>query len=112
MSSDAHSTPSWYVYMIRTGRGRLYTGITVDVALRWQEHCTGRAGAKFFRSDRPVALCLVERSLNRSTASRREAALKKLTAAQKRQLIRCQGPVAPWQAHRREPANSLVSPAH
>jgi putative endonuclease len=88
-----HSTAHWFVYMIRTVGGRLYTGITVDVARRWQEHCSGKAGAKFFRSDRPETLCLVEAGLTRSTASQREAAIKKLSPAQKRQLIRCQGPV-------------------
>lgn len=78
--------------MIRTRRGRLYTGITVDVSRRWREHCSGKAGAKFFRSDKPAALCLVESGLTRSSSSRREATIKKLSPALKRQLIRCQGP--------------------
>jgi len=91
-----HSTSRWFVYMIRTRRGRLYTGITVDMGRRWSEHCSGRAGAKFFRSDRPEALCLVEASSDRSAASRREAAIKKLERAEKQQLIRCQGPVCVW----------------
>lgn len=78
--------------MIRTERGRLYTGITVDVLRRWQEHCSGKTGAKFFRSDAPAALCLVESGFTRSSSSQREAAIKKLSPAQKRQLIRCQGP--------------------
>jgi putative endonuclease len=64
----------------------------VDVTRRWAEHCSGKAGAKFFRSDQPAALCLVESGLNRSSASQREAAIKKLSPTQKRQLIRCQGP--------------------
>lgn len=90
--SDSHSSPSWYVYMIRTKRGRLYTGITIDVSRRWREHCSGKAGAKFFRSDKPAALCLVESGLTRSSSSQREAAIKKLSPAHKQQLIRCQGP--------------------
>lgn len=79
--------------MIRTRRGSLYTGITVDLTRRWQQHCTGKAGAKFFRSDPPVALCLAERWPDRSTASRREAIIKKLDARQKRLLVHCQGPL-------------------
>lgn len=90
--SDKQSTPSWYVYMIRTQGGRLYTGITTDVARRWREHCAGKIGAKFFRSDRPADLCLVESGLTRSSSSQREAAIKKLSPAEKRLLIRCQGP--------------------
>ncbi|MCW8193468.1 GIY-YIG nuclease family protein [Proteobacteria bacterium 005FR1] len=89
-----HSTAGWYVYMIRTAGGRLYTGITTDVTRRWREHCAGKAGAKFFRSDRAEALCLVEGGLNRSTAAQREAQIKKLAPAQKWRLVRCQGPVA------------------
>lgn len=99
---DGHSTSDWYVYMIRTAGGRLYTGITTDVTRRWREHCASKAGAKFFRSDKAQALCLVEGGLNRSTAARREAALKKLTSAQKRLLVRCQGPVSIMPANNEE----------
>lgn len=94
MTKSRHSTtPDWFVYMIRTRRGSLYTGITLDLARRWQQHLAGKAGAKFFRSDPPSALCFVERWPDRSSASRREAAIKRLSAAAKRQLVRCQGPV-------------------
>lgn len=93
-SAMSHSTANWAVYMIRTRGNRLYTGITVDVARRWEEHCSGKAGAKFFRSDPPAALCLVERGFDRSSASKREALIKRLSAAEKWQLVRCQGPAA------------------
>lgn len=93
MAENQHSTRGWFVYMIRTRRGSLYTGITVDLARRWQEHCEGKAGAKFFRSDPPSALCFAECWPDRGSASRREAAIKKLNARQKRLLVRCQGPL-------------------
>lgn len=93
-SGMSHSTANWYIYMIRTRRNRLYTGITLDVGRRWDEHRSGKAGAKFFRSDPPLALCLVESGFTRSSASQREAAIKKLSPAEKWQLVRCQGPAA------------------
>lgn len=93
MTESRHSTSDWFVYMIRTRRGSLYTGVTVDLARRWQQHVEGKAGAKFFRSDPPAALCFAERWPDRSSASKREAAIKRLRAAAKRQLVRCQGPL-------------------
>lgn len=79
----------WWVYLIETASGRLYTGITTDVERRFAEHCdvTAAKGAKFFRSDRAVAVVYSEPQANRSEASKREAAIKKLTRRQKCQLI-------------------------
>lgn len=82
----------WFVYIIETDKGHLYTGITTDVERRWQEHLavangSGKKGARFFNSQKPVRLCYQEICDSRSSASRREAAIKKMTAAQKRALI-------------------------
>lgn len=83
---------SWFVYIIETDKGHLYTGITTDVERRWQQHLavaegTGKKGARFFNSQKPQRICYQETCDNRSNASRREAAIKKMTAAQKRLLI-------------------------
>ncbi len=40
----------WYLYLIQTASGTLYTGITTDVARRLAEHCCGR-GAKALRGE-------------------------------------------------------------
>jgi putative endonuclease len=82
----------WWVYMVLTTSGKLYTGISTDIDRRFQEHCDtsqgkGNKGAKFFRSDTPVAVVYREACSDRSAASRREAAIKQLTSRQKRQLI-------------------------
>jgi len=82
----------WYVYIIQAASGRLYTGITTDIARRWQQHSSGQAGAKFFRGDKPDLLRLVEQSADRSSASKREATIKRLTRQQKQLLINTQGP--------------------
>jgi putative endonuclease len=78
----------WYLYMIKTQKGKLYTGIAVDVERRFLEHLSGFGGAKFFRSDPPEKLVYVEDCLDRSDASQREAFIKKLTRKQKELLIK------------------------
>lgn len=81
------SEKNWLVYMIRTDDDQLYTGITTDIARRWREHSHGKIGARYFRGRRPHSLALLEHHPDRSSASKREAALKKLTRALKEQLV-------------------------
>lgn len=81
----------WFVYIILTRKNRLYTGITVDVERRFQEHSGEKSrGAKFFRSDKAEKIVYVETCKDRSEASKREAEIKKLTRLQKDQLIKDQ----------------------
>ena len=52
---------SWWVYMVQTQGGRLYTGITTDTKRRFKEHCDcGKLGARFFRTDPAHAMVFVE----------------------------------------------------
>lgn len=76
---------SWYVYMLRCGDGSLYTGSTTDVQKRLAVHQSGK-GAKYTRSRPPVELVYTELAADRSAAFRREAAIKKLTRAEKLKL--------------------------
>ena len=76
----------WYVYMLRCGDGSLYTGCTTDVARRLKVHQSGK-GAKYTRSHAPVTLAYQEAAEDRSAALRREAAIKKLTRAEKEKLL-------------------------
>lgn len=80
-------TPTWYVYIIRTDDDQLYTGITTDIQRRWQEHDRGRAGARYFRGRTPKQLCLLETHPDRSSATRREIAIKRLSRTEKLKLI-------------------------
>ena len=76
----------WHVYIVRCADASLYTGIATDVAMRVGEHNAG-AGAKYTRSRLPVELVYSEEAADRSAALRREAAIKKLSATDKRALI-------------------------
>ncbi|MEE2729424.1 MAG: GIY-YIG nuclease family protein [Pseudomonadota bacterium] len=78
---------AWYVYILRCADDTLYTGITTDLARRAREHGEGRAGARYTRVRRPVQLVYSETVANRSEAARREAAIKKLSRAQKLLLL-------------------------
>ncbi|TQV78253.1 GIY-YIG nuclease family protein [Exilibacterium tricleocarpae] len=85
--SNPQRPHAWCVYIIRASDDRLYTGITTDLEKRWRAHDGGRGGAKFFRGRRPAHLCFVETGHDRSSASRREATIKRMTRRQKLQLI-------------------------
>jgi putative endonuclease len=80
---------NWSVYIIRATDQSLYTGITTDVERRFAEHQSGRAGAKYFRGRSPVEVVFIESEHNRSSASIREAQIKKLSREQKLELIGC-----------------------
>jgi len=76
----------WQVYILLCTDYSLYTGITNDLARRLRAH-GGRRGAKYFRGRRPLAVVYLESGHSRSSASRREAALKRLSRADKMALI-------------------------
>ena len=77
---------AWFVYMLRCRDGSLYTGYTDDVRRRLETHQNGK-GAKYTRSRLPVALAYQEELPDKSSALRREAAIKRLTRQEKLQLI-------------------------
>lgn len=77
----------WFVYLIRATDQSIYTGITTDVERRFNEHLNGRAGAKYFRGRSPEKVVFVEGGHDRSSASIREAQIKKLSRQHKLDLI-------------------------
>ncbi|MEW5250523.1 GIY-YIG nuclease family protein [Microbulbifer sp. 2201CG32-9] len=78
----------WFVYMLRTGRGTLYTGITTDVERRLAEHRNGSVrGAKALRGRGPLTLEFHCRVADKSLALRLEARLKKWPRSWKEELI-------------------------
>jgi len=78
---------NWSLYIIEASDTSLYTGITTDVERRFEEHLQGPKGARYFNGRQPLRVIYREDGHNRSSASRREAEIKKLTRSAKQQLI-------------------------
>lgn len=78
---------NWAVYILKCGDGTLYTGISNDVDKRIKVHNAGK-GAKYTRVRLPVTLAYQEPAADRSSASKRESALKKLSRTEKLALIK------------------------
>lgn len=74
-----------FVYMVRCADGTLYTGWTTAIERRIAQHNAG-AGAHYTRLHRPVGLVYLEEVPDRSSAMRRERAIKKLGRAHKERL--------------------------
>ena len=82
------SLDEWSVYMVRCLDGSLYTGITKDVSRRVSEHNSDDGlAANYTRSRRPVILVYQERQGTRSSASKREYAIKQMNRQEKLALI-------------------------
>lgn len=77
---------NWKVYIIQCADNTLYTGISNNVDKRMEAHNAGK-GAKYTRVRLPVKLVYQENAEDRSTASKREAKIKKLSRTQKLKLI-------------------------
>ena len=76
---------AWTVYVLECRNGALYTGSTTDLKRRLNEHRSG--GAKFTRANPPVRVVYTQNCRTRSSAQKREAAIKALTRAEKLNLI-------------------------
>ncbi len=74
---------TWFVYIIECDDGSLYTGITVDLAARFEAHRAGR-GARYMRLHPPRRLLAAEACRDRAAASRAEYGIKRLAPAAKR----------------------------
>jgi putative endonuclease len=77
---------SFYVYILLCIDGSFYTGYTRDVEERMKQHEIGK-GAKYTKAHKPEKVAYVEIFGSRSTAMKRERAIKKLSHQQKHELI-------------------------
>ena len=76
----------YLIYILRCADNTLYTGITNDIEKRLQAHNEG-TGARYTRGRGPVKVVYTEECGTKGSALKREAAIKKLTRAQKLQLM-------------------------
>ncbi len=77
----------YYLYILKCADETLYTGITVDLERRVNEHNLSKLGAKYTRIRRPVKLVYSKKFRNRSLASKAENRVKKLSRDKKLELI-------------------------
>ena len=78
------SVQRWWVYLLECADHTLYTGVTTDLARRVDQHNGMVAGgARYTRARRPVRLIWSEMCDCRSSAQRREVAVRKLDRRQK-----------------------------
>jgi len=77
---------TWFVYIIHCTDDSLYTGITTDVNRRYKQHSL-KKGAKYFFGRKPKELVYQESGHDRSSASKREIMIKKLSRTDKFLLI-------------------------
>ena len=75
-----------YCYIVECADGTYYTGWAVDPQKRAEVHNKGR-GAKYTKMRLPVKLVYVEEQPDRSTALKRERAIKKMTRKKKQELF-------------------------
>lgn len=73
---------SWWLYVLECEGGVLYTGVTTDVATRFEAHARGR-GARFMRLKRPVRILATALVATKGEALRAEHAFKQLSRAEK-----------------------------
>ncbi len=83
---ESSMSDSWWIYLVRTGSGQLYCGITTDVERRVKVHASGK-GAKYLRGKAPLTLEWSRQIGSRSLASQYEIRVKKLSKQKKEQLI-------------------------
>lgn len=83
MSDAEKKSKPWFLYVLECSDGSLYTGIAVDVEKRFAMHLSGK-GARYTRSRPPLRILAVTQHEDRSSASRAEHAVKKLTLDKKR----------------------------
>jgi putative endonuclease len=75
-----------YCYIVQCADGTYYTGWAIDPHKRVIVHNHGR-GAKYTKMRLPVQLIYVEELPDRTSAMKRERAIKKMTRSQKQKLI-------------------------
>ena len=84
-AAQARAAKRWYVYLILCRSGAVYTGIARNAEVRYAQHVAG-TGARYTHANPPRRLLVKFACVNQSEAGRMEAAIKKLTAINKRKL--------------------------
>ena len=76
----------YFLYLLKCADGSLYCGITTDVKRRFGEHKAGKGG-NYTRSHKVLKVVYTEKCRDRSSALKREAAIKRLSRKEKLKLL-------------------------
>lgn len=82
-----NKSTKYYTYILLCADGTYYCGITNDLEKRIYTHNNSLSGARYTKSRRPVTLKYFELFEDKSSALKREIAIKKLTRIEKEELI-------------------------
>lgn len=80
------SEKAYTLYILKCSDDTYYTGIAIDVEKRLCEHNSSDKGAKYTRSRRPVTLMYRETCCDKSSALKREIAIKRMKRTSKEAL--------------------------
>ena len=81
-SKSQSDRSTWVLYLLECDNGTYYAGITTDLDRRFAQHVFG-IGARYTRANPPKRVVAIKVFPDRASASRAEAALKKLPRALK-----------------------------
>lgn len=73
----------WFVYLVECSDKSIYTGITTDIDRRIKQHNSGKRGAKYTRTRRPVKLYKSFQVASKSEALKLEYRIKQLSHNEK-----------------------------
>jgi len=79
----------FYCYIVKCSDGTFYTGWTTDPVRREKQHNAG-TGARYTRMHRPVKMVYLEEQPDRTSAMKREVAIKRLAHSAKGKLVNSQ----------------------
>lgn len=78
----------YWIYILNCANNTYYTGYTINLARRYQEHLIGTNKCKYTRSFKPLSIAQCWRlSENKAMAMRIEKFIKKLSKKEKSQFI-------------------------
>lgn len=77
-----------HTYILECNDNTLYTGVTMDLLRRVEEHNNSSKGAAYTKARRPVKLVWSRRCKTRAEACKKEREIKHLTREEKVKIIK------------------------
>jgi putative endonuclease len=90
MKESADQSSIWYLYLVQTTAGTLYTGISTDPQRRLLEHQSRKRGARSLRGKGKLSLVWQQAVGDRSQALKLEYRLKQQPRERKLKLVQGQ----------------------